>query len=96
MFSGPGHPRSSRGLWVQLLGSRHGLCTGVFHWLHSQHRCGRGGRRVQRGRVSGHAPSPSEPTLGVLEVPTLGCPVAVTSPPRGCASEGALGIQLRG
>ena len=51
---------------------------------------------MQRGRVSGHAPSPSEPALGVLEVPTLGCPVAVTSPPRGCASEGALGIQLRG
>lgn len=30
MFSGPGHPRSSRGLWVQLLGSRRGLNQACF------------------------------------------------------------------
>lgn len=68
-------------------GSRRGLCTGVFHWLHSQ-PLAMEEERVQRWRVSGHAPSPPEPALSVLEVPTLGCPVAVTSPPRGCASEG--------
>lgn len=96
MFSGPGHPRSSHGLRAAsgftTRGVHRRVFTGFILSTAVSTEEDTGAERVGlRTR-----PCPPRACTLCAEVPTLGCPMPMTSPPRWGASEGASGIQLRG
>ena len=96
MFSGLGHPRSSRGLRAASGFTTRGVHRRVFTGfilstavsMEEDMGAERVGLRTR--------PLPPRACTPYAEVPTRGCPVPMTSPPRWGASEGASGIQLHG